>query len=98
MIVVANSANKRRRYLCLSGVNNSVTEYILYTQLYTLLYSSSVRSMAQTWRNHFPEGDLWVFGYGFVHTMLYTRDMQTNNRNEGVLSGNPHRIMVCSAV
>jgi hypothetical protein len=20
----------------------------------------------RTWRNYFPEGDLWVFGYGYV--------------------------------
>ena len=20
----------------------------------------------RTWRNHFPDGDLWVFGYGYV--------------------------------
>lgn len=23
-------------------------------------------STARTWRDHFPDGDLWVFGYGYV--------------------------------
>lgn len=28
----------------------------------------------RTWKSHFPKGDLWVFGYGWVDSRLDLRE------------------------
>lgn len=44
----------------------------------------------RTWKEHFPEGDLWVFGYGFVVDMTFTARIELTTFRSLIWKPPPH--------
>ena len=61
-MITQYTISKTKRYIEISYSQFPTGRAVVYLVTMTMDVESAERK--NTWREHFPDGDLWVFGYG----------------------------------